>query len=75
MNETWYTYNFTFTSYTTITPHSNSQSDFFAYVMSHVQCTMYRIIACIERATVLRANITCVTCEYKADEGVLGYSN
>ena len=34
----------------------------------------YKIIACIERATVLRANITHVTCEYKAGEGVPSYS-
>ena len=36
--------------------------------------TPYKIIACIERATVLRANITRVTREYKAGEGALSYS-
>ena len=34
--------------------------------------TTYKIIACIERATVLRANMR-VTREYKAGEGVLSY--
>ena len=39
---------------------------------SHVQYTTYKIIACIEHATVLQANITRVTRE--AGEGVLSYS-
>ena len=39
--------------------------------MSHVQ---YTYIACIERATVLRADITHVMREYKAGEGVPLYS-
>ena len=38
---------------------------------SHVQYTTYKIIACIERATVLRANIMRVAREYKVGEGVL----
>ena len=54
----WYTDNPPFTSYTTVTPLSDSQS---AYVTSHVQYTTHKIIACIEHATVLRANITHVT--------------
>ena len=55
----WYTNNFPFTSYTTLTPHSDSRS---AYVTSHVQYTTYKIIAtCIERATALRANNMRVT--------------
>ena len=66
----WYTNNFPFT-YTSVTPHSDSRSNFYAYVMSHLQ---YNIIACIEQATVLQANIMHVTCEYKAGEGVLSYS-
>ena len=41
--------------------HSDSGSDISAYVTSHVQYTTYKIIACIERVTVLRANITHVT--------------
>ena len=61
----WYTNNSPFTSYTTVTPHSNSQSNFSAYVTSHVQYTTYKIIACIEHATVLWANITHITHEYK----------
>ena len=47
---------------------------FFAYVLSHDQYTMYKIIACIERAVVLRANIMRATREYKASEGVLSHS-
>ena len=35
---------------------------------------MYKIIACIEHATVLWADITRVMCKYKAGEGVLSYS-
>ena len=35
---------------------------------------MYKIIACVERATVLRANTMRVTRKYKAGEGVLSYS-
>ena len=35
--------------------------------------TTYKIIACIELATVLRADITCVMCESKAGEGVPRY--
>ena len=60
-----------FTSYTTVTPHSNSQSDFSAYVTSHIQ---YTIIACIERATVLWANIMHISHKYKAGGGMLSYS-
>ena len=66
-----HTNNSPFTSYTTVTPHSDSRSDFSAYVTSHVQYTTYEIIACIERATMLRANIMRVTRECKAGEGVL----
>ena len=55
-------------------PHSDSRSDISAYVMSHVRYTTYKIIACIERATVLRANIMRVACKYKASEGVFSYS-
>ena len=35
----WYTNNSPFTSYTTVTPHSDFRSDFSAYVTSHVQYT------------------------------------
>ena len=38
----WYTNKSPFTSYTTITPHSDSQNDFSAYVTSHVQYTYLR---------------------------------
>ena len=69
----WYTNNSPFTSYTTVTPHSDSRSDTSAYVTSHVQYTAYKSMACIERATVLRANNMRVTHEYKAGEGVLSY--
>ena len=64
----WYTNNSPFTSYTTVTPHSDSRSDFLAYVMSRIQYTYtYKIIAtCIERATVLWGDIMCVMREYKA---------
>ena len=54
----WYINNSPFTSYTTVTPYSDLGSDFFAYVTSHIQYTMYKIITCIERATMLRADIT-----------------
>ena len=57
----WYTNNSPFTSYTTVTPHSDSRSDFFPYVMSYIQYTAYKIIACIKCATVLQANIMRVT--------------
>ena len=70
----WYTNNSPFTSYTTVTPHSDSRSDFSAYVTSHIQYTTYKIIACIERTTMLRADIMHVMCEYKAGEGVPCYS-
>ena len=53
----WYTINSPFTSYTTVTPHSDSQSDFSAYVTLHIQHTTYKINARIEHATVLWANI------------------
>ena len=69
----WYTNNTPFTSYTTVTPHGYSRSDFSAYVMSHVQYITYKIIACIERATVLQANNMQVTRKYKAGEGVLSW--
>ena len=52
----WYTSNSPFTSYTTVTPHSDSRSDISAYVTSHVQYTMYKIIACIEHATAPKIN-------------------
>ena len=55
--ELWYTNNSPFTSYTTVTPHNDLRSDFFGYMTSHVQYTTYKIIACIERATVLWAYI------------------
>ena len=70
----WYTNNSPFTSYTTVTPYSDSQSDFSAYVTSHIQYTTYKIIPCIERATVLLAKIMRVTHEYEAGEGVPHYS-
>ena len=35
----WYTNNSPFTSYTTLTPHSDSRSDFSTYVTSHVHYT------------------------------------
>ena len=66
----WYINKSPFTSYTTVTPHSDSQGDFLAYVTSHVQYTTYKIIAtCIERTTMLQANITQVMHKYKAGEG------
>ena len=47
-----------FTSYTTLTPHSCTRRDFHAYMMSRVQYTTYKIIAmCIERATTLWAKV------------------
>ena len=70
----WYTSNSPFTSYTTVTPHSDFRSDLSAYMTSHVQYTTYKIIVCIERATVLCANIMHVTREYKAGESVPCYS-
>ena len=60
--------------YITVTLHSDSRSDSSTYMTSHVQYTTYKIIACIERATVLRDNIMRVTRKYKAGEGVLSYS-
>ena len=59
----WYTSNSPNTSYTIVTPHSYSQSDVSAYVMPHIQYTMYKIIACIDHTTMLRAIIMH---EYKA---------
>ena len=70
----WYTNNSPFTSYTTVTPHSDSRSDYSAYVMAHIQYTTYKIIACNERTTALWANIMRVTREYKAGESMLSYS-
>ena len=50
--------------------HSDSGSDLFVYVTSHV--TSYKTIAvCIERTNVLRANTMRVIREYKAGEGML----
>ena len=69
----WYTNNSPFTNYTTVTPHSDSRSDFSAYVTSHVNTT-HKIIVCIDSATVLRANIMRIAREYKAGEGMLSYS-
>ena len=65
----WYTNNSEtpFTSYTTVSTTVAPEP----YVTSHVQCTI--IAMCIECATMLRANITCVMCEYKAGEGVPCY--
>ena len=40
----WYTNNSPFTSYTTITLHSDSRSDFSAYVTSHVRYTTYKFV-------------------------------
>ena len=37
----WYTNNSRFTSYTTLTPHSDSWSDFSSYITSHVQYTYH----------------------------------
>ena len=71
----WYTNNSPFISYTTVTPHSDSRSDFSAYVTSHIQHTMYEIIAmCIDCAAVLRADIRRITHGYKAGEGMPRYS-
>ena len=67
----WYTKNPPFTSYTTVTPHGDSREAIFLLTRRHVQYIAYKIIACIERATVLRANIVRVTREC---EGVLSYS-
>jgi len=54
----WYTNNSLFT---TLTPHSDSQSYLFSYVTSHVQYT--KIIAtCIKLATVLQGNDARVPC-------------
>ena len=53
----WFTNNFPFTSYTTVTPHSD---DFSAYVTSHVQNTTYKIIACILSALPCFRRILCV---------------
>ena len=71
----WCTNNSPFTSYTTVTPDSDSGSDYSTYVTSHDQYTTYKIIACIECATALWANIMLVTRAsiYKAGEGVLSY--
>ena len=71
----WYTNNSPFTSYTTITSHSDSQSDFTAYLTYHMfSIPTYKIIACIERTTMLQADITRVLCESKAGGGVPRYS-
>ena len=60
----WYTNNSPFISYTALTPHSNSRSDFSSYVTSHLQ---YKIIAtCIEHTTALWANNMHVKREYKS---------
>ena len=58
----WYTNNSPFTSYTTVASHSDYRSDFSIYMTSHVQYTTYKIIACIDRATVLRANTSRMRC-------------
>jgi len=61
--------------FTTLTPHSDSQSNFFSYMSSCVQYTMYKIIAtCIERTTTLWPYNMCVTREYKAGESMPYYS-
>ena len=57
----------------TVIPHSDSRSDFSPYVTSYVQYTTYKIIACIECATMLRANITHVTREYKQAHTLGGF--
>ena len=67
-----YTNNSPFTSYTTITPHSDLGPKRLRDVTRLI--STYKIIARIERATLLWANITRVTREYKAGEGVLSYS-
>ena len=54
MNDTLVTNNSPFTSYITLTPHRDSRS---AYVHTFNQYTTYKIIACIERATALQADI------------------
>ena len=74
MNETLvHPNNSSFTSYTIVTPHSDSRTDFSAYVTSDVHYTTYKIIACIESAPMLRADIIRVMREYKAGEGVPHY--
>ena len=73
MVKLWYTNNSLFTSYTIVTPHSDSRSDFSAYMTSHVQYTTYKIIVCIDCTTVLRA-IMRIMREYKAGEGMLSFS-
>ena len=56
-NETWYTNNSPFTSYTTVTPHSDSQS---IDVTSHVQYT--EVIVCVLRVLLsFQLMFTCVT--------------
>ena len=58
----WYTNKLSFTSYTTLTRHSCARWNFHVYVMSRVQCTMYKIIATsIECTTALQANNMRVT--------------
>ena len=59
----WYTNNSPFTSYTTVTLTATPEAIVSAYVTSRVQLayTTYKIIARIERAIVLPANITRVT--------------
>ena len=57
----WYTNNSPFTSYTTVTPHSDSRPE----------APTYKIIACIECATV---HYVCNAREYKAGEEVPRYS-
>ena len=58
-----------FTSYTIVTPHSNSRSDFPACMMSRFLC-----IKLLGVLSVLRANNTRLTHEYKAGESVPSYS-
>ena len=64
----WYTNKFSFTSYATITPHSDSRSEFPTYMTSHIEYILaYKIIAtCIEHATMHWAITMCVMYEHKA---------
>ena len=63
----WDSSNSPFTIYTTITPHSDSRSNYSTYVTSYVQYTTYKIIVCTEHATYFRANMR-VTRKYEAGE-------
>ena len=63
----WYTNNSLFTSYTTLTPHSDSQSNFFSLMLRHTfNVLTYKIVAtCIEHTTMFQAYNTRVKREFK----------